>query len=252
MLRHSSDDEPGYTRKRTGRAWAYFDDDGKRITDRDEIDRLNAIALAPGLCRRLVLHGRQRPPAGDRHAMRAGASNIATIPTTARKHDASKYDGCREFGDALPRHPRAGRAGPRSAASSTATPCSRRSSACSTSEHIRVGNEEYARDNKSFGATTLRTRHLRRMGGKLKMRFTGKHGIVHEATITDASLEARRQQCQDLPGQMLFQYVNGDGEPQRDHFRRRQRLHPRRDRRRFHRQAFPHLGRERDRLRPAC
>ena len=81
-------------------------------------------------------------------------------------------------------------------------------------EHIRVGNEEYARENKSFGATTLRSRHLRRKGHSLVMRFTGKHGIVHEVGITGANLKRVVRRCQELPGQMLFQYVNGDGEPQ--------------------------------------
>jgi len=81
-------------------------------------------------------------------------------------------------------------------------------------EQMRIGNEEYARNNKSFGATTLRTRHLKRTGGQLKMRFTGKHGITHEATITDRNLKRVVKKCQELPGQMLFQYVNGDGIPQ--------------------------------------
>src|SRR5207253_9182701 len=76
-----------------------------------------------------------------------------------------------------------------------------------------IGNEQYARANKSFGATTLRNRHLKRQGGKLVMRFTGKHGIVRELNITDSSLKRICKRCQELPGQMLFQYVNGDGEP---------------------------------------
>jgi DNA topoisomerase-1 len=80
-------------------------------------------------------------------------------------------------------------------------------------QHIRIGNEEYARENKSFGATTLRRRHLKRTGHGLMMRFTGKHGIVHEVKITDSNLKRICKRCQELPGQMLFQYVNGDGEP---------------------------------------
>jgi len=80
-------------------------------------------------------------------------------------------------------------------------------------QHIRIGNEEYAKENKSFGATTLRRRHLRRTGHGLMMRFAGKHGIVHEVKITDSNLKRICKRCQDLPGQMLFQYVNGDGEP---------------------------------------
>jgi DNA topoisomerase-1 len=80
-------------------------------------------------------------------------------------------------------------------------------------EHIRIGNEQYARDNKSFGATTLRTRHLRRKGSKMLMRFKGKHGIVHEVSVTDSNLKRVCKKCQELPGQMLFQYVDDDGDP---------------------------------------
>ncbi len=80
-------------------------------------------------------------------------------------------------------------------------------------EHVRIGNEQYAKENKSFGATTLRRRHLKRTGHGLMMRFAGKHGIVHEVKITDTNLKRICKRCQDLPGQMLFQFVNGDGEP---------------------------------------
>ncbi|HEX8841341.1 MAG TPA: DNA topoisomerase IB, partial [Sphingomicrobium sp.] len=75
-------------------------------------------------------------------------------------------------------------------------------------------NEEYARENKSFGATTLRSRHLKRKGHKLVMRFTGKHGIVREVNVTDTNLKRIVNRCDELPGQALFQYVNGDGQPQ--------------------------------------
>ena len=80
-------------------------------------------------------------------------------------------------------------------------------------EHMRIGNEQYARANKSFGLSTLRTRHVQKQGGRVKIRYTGKHGIVHEATITDASLKRVVGKCQELPGQMLFQYLTDDGEP---------------------------------------
>ena len=80
-------------------------------------------------------------------------------------------------------------------------------------QHIRIGNEQYARTNKSFGATTLRNRHLVKQGSKLRMKFTGKHGIVHEVAITDANLKRIVAKCQDLPGQNLFQYLGDDGDP---------------------------------------
>ena len=63
-------------------------------------------------------------------------------------------------------------------------------------QHIRIGNEEYARENKSFGATTLRSRHLKRTGHGLMMRFTGKHGIIHEVKITDTNLKRICRRCQ--------------------------------------------------------
>jgi DNA topoisomerase-1 len=79
-------------------------------------------------------------------------------------------------------------------------------------EYLRVGNEQYARENKSYGATTLRSRHVKRRGNKLMMRFTGKHGIVHEVPITDSNLKRIVSKCDDLPGQHLFQYMTEEGE----------------------------------------
>ncbi len=81
-------------------------------------------------------------------------------------------------------------------------------------QQIRVGNEQYARTNNSFGATTLRRRHIRRKGGKLVMRFRAKGGIMHELNLTDGNLKRVVGRLQELPGQLLFQYVNGDGTPQ--------------------------------------
>lgn len=211
MLRHSNDSEPGYTRKKQGRAWAYYDGD-KRVTDRAEIDRLNALALPPAY--------------GDAWYCKDANGHVQATGKDARgrkqyryhadyraKQDASKYDGCREFGEALPKLRK------RVEKDLKARKLSRDSVLAAVvrlldTEHMRIGNEQYAKANKSFGLSTLRSRHLTRKRGTMKMRYTGKHGIVHEATITDASLKRIVGKCQDLPGQMLFQYVNGDGEPQ--------------------------------------
>ena len=183
--------------------------------------------------------------------MRAAGSNIAIMRTSAPSATAAKFDGLLEFGKALPKLRRRVDRDVRRRKLGRETVLAAIVRLLDT-EHIRVGNEEYARDNKSFGATTLRSRHLRRRGGKLVMRFAGKHGIVHEAKITDSNLKRIVKRCQELPGQMLFQYINGDGEPQAGHLGRRQRLYPGGDRRRVHRQAFSHLGRERHRLRPVA
>jgi DNA topoisomerase I len=212
MLRHSSDAEPGYTRKRVGRHWAYFDTKGDRITDRDEIDRLNAIGLPPAyenawFC--ADANGHLQATGTDAR----GRKQYRYHPEYRQKRESAKFDGLLEFGKSLPKlrrrvdkDVRRRKLGRETVLAAVVRLLDR--------QHIRVGNEEYAKENKSFGATTLRRRHLRRKGQSLIMRFTGKHGIVHEAKITDTNLKRICKRCQELPGQMLFQYINGDGEPQ--------------------------------------
>jgi DNA topoisomerase-1 len=80
-------------------------------------------------------------------------------------------------------------------------------------DYLRVGNREYAKKNKSFGATTLLSRQVQDDGRKVKMRFRAKSGVDREVTITDRTLRRLVRQLQELPGQALFQYMNGDGNP---------------------------------------
>jgi DNA topoisomerase-1 len=210
-VRHSSDTEPGITRERKGTGWAYFAPDGKRITDREEIDRLNAVGLPPAYTDAWFC----ADPDGHLQATGIDARGRKQYryhsDFTARRA-ANKFDGLKEFGKALPKLRRRveqdlkRRKLERDAVLAAVV-------RLLDTQHIRVGNEQYARDNKSFGATTLRSRHLRRKGSKLMMRFAGKHGIVHEMSLTDSHLKRVVTKCQELPGQMLFQYVNGDGEP---------------------------------------
>ncbi|HEY6048942.1 MAG TPA: DNA topoisomerase IB [Sphingomicrobium sp.] len=211
MLRHSSDNEPGITRKRIGRYWAYFDAEGNRVTDRDEIDRLNAIGLPPAYEQAWFC----ADPDGHLQATGVDARGRKQYRYHAlfrEKRESAKYEGLLEFGKALPRLRR------RVERDLNRRKLSRETVLAAVvrlldTEHIRVGNEQYAQENKSFGATTLRSRHLQRKGHALMMRFAGKHGIVHEVKITDSRLKRICKRCQELPGQMLFQYINGDGEP---------------------------------------
>jgi DNA topoisomerase-1 len=211
MLRHSSDAEPGYTRKRMGRYWAYFDSDGKRITDRDEIERLTAIGLPPAYEKAWFC----ADPNGHLQATGVdarGRKQYRYHVDFRQKRESAKYEGLLEFGKALSKLRR------RVEGDLKRRDLSREAVLAAVvrlldTEHIRIGNEQYAKENKSFGATTLRRRHLKRTGHGLMMRFTGKHGIVHEVKITDTNLKRICKRCQELPGQMLFQYVNGDGEP---------------------------------------
>ena len=210
MLRHSNDGEPGYTRKRMGRYWAYFEGD-TRVTDRDEIERLNAVGLPPAyqnawFCK--DANGHLQATGVDAR----GRKQYRYHADFRAKRESAKYEGLLEFGKALPKLRR------RVEQDLKRRDLTREAVLAAVvrlldTEHIRIGNEEYAKANKSFGATTLRRRHLKRTGHGLLMRFTGKHGIVREVKITDTNLKRICKRCQDLPGQMLFQYVNGDGEP---------------------------------------
>jgi DNA topoisomerase-1 len=211
VVRHSSDTEPGISRKRQGRYWAYFDSTGKRITDRDEIDRLNAVGLPPAYEQAWFCadaNGHMQATGVDAR----GRKQYRYHEDFRAKRDSAKYDGLLEFGKRLPKLRRRIEKDLKRRKLERDTVLAAVVRLLDT-EHIRIGNEEYARTNKSFGATTLRSRHLRRKGQKMQMRFTGKHGIVHEVKITDGNLKRICKRCQDLPGQMLFQYVNGDGEP---------------------------------------
>src|SRR6185369_8535284 len=194
-----------------GRYWAYLSPQGKRVTDRDEIDRLNAIGLPPAYT------GAWFCTDPDGHLQATGVD--ARGRKQYRYHtdfragqEKAKFQGLLRFGKALPKLRRRIEHDLKRRKLTRETVLAAVVRLLDT-EHLRVGNEEYARENKSFGATTLRQRHLKRKGRKLVMRFTAKHGIVREVNVTDTNLKRIVQRCDELPGQMLFQYVNGDGEP---------------------------------------
>jgi DNA topoisomerase-1 len=210
MLRHSSDSEPGYSRKRMGRYWAYFDGE-KRVTDRATIDRLNSVALPPAykhawFCKDPDGH-LQATGIDDR-----GRKQYRYHPDFRAKAEASKFAGLAEFGKNLPKIRRkvdkdlAKRALSRDKVVAAVI-------RLLDEEYLRVGNQAYAKENNSFGATTLLSRQVHDDGRKVKMRFKGKSGVMHEVLITDRTLRRVVRQLQELPGQQLFQYVNGDGNP---------------------------------------
>jgi DNA topoisomerase-1 len=210
-LRYVDDSRPGITRKRHGRYWQYFDANGKRITDRDEIDRLNAIGLPPAYRDAWFCPD----PYGHIQAIGyddKGRKQYRYHGGFREKQDAAKYESCASFGKALPKLRKRVEADLRKRELSRDTVVAAIVRLLDIGS-IRVGNEAYARTNKSYGATTLRQRHAKVAGRKVKMRFKAKSGIERELTITDTSLSRIVRRCQDLPGQHLFQYINGDGEP---------------------------------------
>lgn len=210
-LRHSSDSEPGYARRKNGRYWQYFDEAGQRVTDREIIDRLNGLALPPAYTNAWFCkdaNGHLQATGIDAR----GRKQYRYHADFRARRDKKKYSGTSEFGSALPKLRR------KVEADLKKPPLDREAVLAAVvrlldTEYLRVGNEQYARENKSFGATTIRSRHLKREGNKLLMRFRGKHGIVHEVPITGRNLKRIVAKCQDLPGQHLFQYMNEEGEP---------------------------------------
>ena len=209
-LRYVDDSLPGMTRKRQGRYWQYFDADGKRVTDRDEIDRLNGIGLPPAYRDAWF----SPDPNGHIQAIGyddKGRKQYRYHPDFREKQEAAKYDRCADFGRVLPKLRR------RVAADLRKRKLSRDTVIAAVVRlldggRIRVGNEAYAEANKSYGATTLRGHHAKVAGRTVKMRFKGKSGIEREFRITDATLSRVVKQCQDLPGQNLFQYLDEEGE----------------------------------------
>ncbi len=210
-LRHSDDSAPGISRRRHGRYWQYFDAGGKRVTDRDEIDRLNAIALPPAYRDAWFCPD----PNGHIQATgidERGRKQYRYHPRFRARRDKSKYDRTADFGRALPKLRKrvAADLRKRSLGKDTIAAAIVR---LMDNEYLRVGNESYAKDNKSFGATTLRNRHAKLNGTKVRMRFKAKSGVEREIDITDKSLIRIVRQCHDLSGQRLFQYLDADGEP---------------------------------------
>jgi DNA topoisomerase I len=211
QLRHSSDSEPGYTRQRMGDHWAYFDEKGERVTGRETIERLNSVGLPPAYSNAWFC----MDPNGHLQATgidARGRKQYRYHPQFRARAEKSKFDELVAFGKALPKVRN------RVERDLNSRELTRQAVLAAVvrlldSEHLRVGNPEYARENKSFGATTLLSRHVREAGQKLKMRFTGKAGRVQEVTITDRRLGRIVRRCAELPGQALFQYINGEGVP---------------------------------------
>ena len=200
---------PGITRRRAGRGWAYFDPKGQRITDREEIDRLNAVALPPAYTDAWYC------PAGNGHVLATGIDakgrkQYRYHPDFRTARESEKFDSCRAFGELLPQVRKrveedlAGRSVTREHAIASVV-------RLLDLGVIRIGNEAYAKANNSFGATTLRQDHATVTGTRLRLKFRAKSGKEREVSITDRRLAHFVRKMQDLPGQHLFQYLGDDG-----------------------------------------
>lgn len=208
-LIHIDDGLPGISRERAGDGWRYRDPQGKIIRDRDEIARLNAIALPP------AYEDAWFCPAANGHILATGydargRKQYRYHPDFRLAQEADKYDRCAAFGHALP------------LLRARLVEDLARRSLCQERvvgavvrlldlAALRVGNEQYASANNSFGATTLRQRHAKLVGKTLRLRYRAKGGAKKEVAISDRSLTTLVRRLQDLPGQHLFQYED-DGD----------------------------------------
>ncbi|HEX7949416.1 MAG TPA: hypothetical protein VF494_03635 [Candidatus Limnocylindrales bacterium] len=211
-LRYSADDRPGIERRRAGRGFTYRDPDGRRIRDRATLARIRALAVPPAWTDVWI----SPDPRGHLQATGRDARGRKQYRYHARwraRRDDAKFERIVAFAGLLPRiRRRVDRdLGRRALVRDKVLAAVVRLLELTL---IRVGNDEYARLNRSFGLTTLRDRHALVRGSTIRFRFRGKSGRQHDVDIRDRRLAGIVRRCQELPGQDLFQYVDGDGQPQ--------------------------------------
>ncbi len=209
-LRYVDGEEPGYTRRRRGKGWQYLTATGRPVRSAAVIARLEALALPPAYsdawyARDAEAHLQATGIDAD------GRKQYRYHPEFRAAREDDKFAQCADFGAALPAIRRA-----------VERDLARRDLANARvvaavvrlldRGQVRVGNAAYARRNKSFGATTLRSRHARVTAQRVLLDYVGKSGIRHRIGIADARLARVVRRCRDLPGQELFQYCGADGE----------------------------------------
>ena len=208
-LQYVSDDRPGYTRRANDGEFDYLDTQGKQIRDERRLLRIKRLAIPPAWTDVWIC------PSANGHIQATGRD--ARRRKQYRYHerwreirDENKFWRLADFAKALPQirkrvdHDIKLTGLPREKVLATVVRLLERT-------FIRIGNDEYARENKSFGLTTMKNRHVTVKGARLRFRFRGKSGRQHEVDVTDRRIAKIVAKCQDLPGQDLFQYVN-DGD----------------------------------------
>jgi DNA topoisomerase I len=210
-LVYVTDTEPGIRRMRSGRGFRYLTPENKPLAAQRELKRIASLAIPPAY--RDVWISTQ--PRGHLQATgrdARGRKQYRYHPHWRLARDSAKFDRMVSFGDALKKLRRrlkrdlALEGLPRDKVLALVV-------SLLDATRIRVGNTEYARDNKSFGLTTLRDRHVKFMqGGKALLNFRGKGGVQHEILISDKRLAQIVRHCHELPGQHLFQYVTAEGD----------------------------------------
>jgi len=204
------DSEPGITRRAREDGWDYFDPTGAPIEDEALLSRLASVALPP------AYRDAWYCPQANGHLLATGIDargrkQYRYHPDFRAERESAKFDGLTQFGSSLPLVRR------RVEEDLARSDLGRDRAVAAVvrlldTGSIRVGNEAYARLNKSFGATTLRKRHANLRGQTLRLNFRGKSGKMHNLRLTDKALLRFVRRLQDLPGQHLFQFVDAAGE----------------------------------------
>lgn len=209
-LRYVDDAKPGITRRTLRGKFAYFDRHGKRIKDECVVARINALAIPPAyeqvwICPDAT--GHIQATARDAR----GRKQYRYHEQWSAVRDANKYQHLLDFARALPRIRRR-------VVHDLALSGLHQDKVLAVvvrlleTTLIRIGTREYARDNKSFGLTTLRRRHTSVKGGSIRFRFRGKSGVEHDVTVNDRRVAAVVKRCMELAGQQLFHYQDDEGE----------------------------------------
>ena len=207
-----SDSSPGISRLRRGRGFVYRDARGRKLTDVAELGRIRALAIPPAYTDVWICEH----PNGHLQATgldARGRKQYRYHPRWRRQRDALKFDRLIEFGSALPRI----RARVARDLASVDGPDLMREHVLATIVRLldttlaRVGNDEYARENRSFGLTTLRSRHADVRGCRLRLRFRGKSGVLHDVAVQDRRVARTVRRCMNVPGTELFRYVDEEG-----------------------------------------
>jgi len=211
-LRYTSDEQKGFTRKGTGKGFYYLDEEGHRIADEQTFERLKALNIPPAWTDVWIC----KSPKGHLQATgrdTKGRKQYIYHPQWQQARSLTKFGRMISFGKSLPML----RERIRQDISSrkldkrkvTAVVLSIMDTAL-----IRIGNRHYAKSNKSYGLTTLRDKHVKIDGNRIKFSFTGKKGVAQEVNLTDRRLARLVKTCKDIPGYDLFQYYDEQGQRQ--------------------------------------
>lgn len=211
-LRYVTDDTPGIRRKRSGSGFSYYAPDGVLIRSREEIQRFRSLVIPPAWTEVWIC------PVPDGHIQVTardgrGRKQYRYHPQFRAYRDGTKFERLFEFGEVVWRVRQRVEEDillgglPREKVLATVVWLLERTL-------IRVGTQELAKENRSYGLTTLRRRHVHIDGAEMRFEFRGKSGVEHAMSVTDTQIARIVQRCHQLPGEILFKYIDDDGRRQ--------------------------------------